>query len=325
MANIKKIKVGNIEYEIDASYLGGLSAEEWENMIDAHTSINGPFISSTNPTAPTTGATATVLWGESTSYPASSYYPARAIYLFNNTSSTTNYEWMTADDGQGDPDSVHWVCIGTSSTDMQHYVRKGTYTTAAPSTINTGTPSVEYTDFGEHDQAHNRTETMTITIPVTSHSIYNGQTGKTISQTVTTDGSHSHAIDTDPTTVVVTTPSWSASVVSEVLSFTFNAGSTATIQAVGGEDPVHNRYITQDAGYHYHSLREYTNGSWTSIASSFNVVSELSTTVAYFVGTVPASDIPQNVTVAATVEKHFHSMKNHTHSMNNHTHEIDLN
>lgn len=325
MANIKKIKVGNIEYEIDAAYLGGYSAEEWENMIDAHTSINGPFTSSTNPTAPTTGATATVLWGGSTSYPASSYYPARAIYLFNNTSSTTNYEWMTTDDGMGDPDSTHWVCIGTSSTDMQNYVRKGTYTSSTPSAANTGTPSVEYTDFGEIDTAHNRTETMTITIPVTSHSIYNGQSGKTIGATVTTNGNHKHTIETDPTDVVVTTPSWSASVVSEVLSFTFNAGSTGTIQAVGGYNSHSDEYRTGSAGDHYHSLREYTNSSWASIASSFNVVSELSTTVAYFVGTVPASAIPQNVTVETTVYKHFHSMKNHTHSMSSHTHDVDLN
>ena len=87
---------------------------------------------------------------------------------------------------------------------------------------------------------------------------------------------------------------------------------------------MHNRYITQESGNHYHSLREYANSAWTAIASSFNIVNDISTTIAYFVGSVPSGSILQDVTVNARVLGHIHSMQNHTHGMS-HTHEITLN
>ena len=164
-----------------------------------------------------------------------------------------------------------------------------------------------------------------MTIPVTSHSIYNGKSGKTISQEVTTIGTHKHVIYTNERTVVTTTPSWTAAVSSEVLSFTFVAGSTSTVEEVSGLDTSSQDYMTSASGSHNHSLREYTGGSWTAIASSFNVVNDISTTLAYFVGTVPSTAVVvQDVSLNVTIRKHTHSMSNHTHGMS-HTHEITLN
>lgn len=329
MAKIKQVHIGNIDYDLDAAYLGGLSAEEWENMIDAHSStIYGPYSSSSNPESPVFGQEASTLYNDTTPYVAGSSYDG-AIYLFNHThDSSPYYEWIIVNKGDEVHPNYTWKCIGSTSTDLQNYVKKGTYTTTVPSPLSTGTPSTANTDFAVYDsQSIDPNEvTIAMTIPVTSHSIYNGKSGKTISQLVTTIGNHQHVVYTNERTVVTTTPSWTATVSSEVLSFTFVAGSTSTVSEVSGFDTSAQDYLTSASGSHDHSLREYTGGSWTAIASSFNVVNDISTTLAYFVGTVPSTAVVvQDVKLNVTIRQHTHSMSNHTHSMSSHTHEITLN
>ena len=130
---IKKINVGGTEYDLDAAYLGGLSAQQWEDLIDAHMSVKGPYTNDGNPLNPTIGQQVDELYDDA----GRAFDPETnqgAIYLFNNTNATTNCEWIATDTETG----WKWTFIGTSSTDMQDYVKKGTYTTSTPSTNSTG-------------------------------------------------------------------------------------------------------------------------------------------------------------------------------------------
>lgn len=326
MAKIKQVTIDNTTYDLDAKYFDGHDAKYWEDLIDAHMTIKGPYFSDNNPIPTQVGETYSVLYDGNTAIDPGAATSEGAIFLFNRTNVTNQYyEYVSVTDSGSQ--SSYWTFIGTSQTDMQNYVKKGTYTTASPSTLSTSTPSRANTEWGVYDSLSidPNEVTTTITIPVVTRNAYNGATSKTINGELTTISDHRHIINTTEKTVVTTTPSWSATVVSEVLSFTFNAGSTSVIDLVSDFDSHAENYVTGLAGSHAHRIREYINNSWTPISASFNIVNSITTTPVYYVGIgdAPGQGLTSEISLAVTVRKHVHSMGNHTHGMN-HTHDITL-
>ena len=317
MAKIKQVTVNGTNYDIDATYFNGHDAKYWEDLIDAHMTIKGPYFGDSNPISEVIGTTYDRLYdGSTTVYPSES--TEGSIYLFNRTGVTSKY-WEYITTRTENVGEYVWTFIGTSQTDMGDYVRKGTYTTSTPSTNTTGTPSTNNSSTPIYDGEY--TDIIDATLPVLATQGINSVTTFNLSPTVTSQGNHYHTIQTTGKPVVNTTPSWSASVNNEVLSFTFTSGSTTTIEEVSELMP-DTGYVTGEAGLHYHSLQ----ANYGTIVTSNTVVTAIDRSTIYYVGVAPTNTliIPSYANVLLTIPTHYHEMGNHTHAMGNHTHSVNL-
>ena len=316
MAKIKQVTIDSTTYDLDAKYFDGHDSTYWENLIDAHTSVKGPYVNSLNPAVPDPTDPPTELYDDAgNAIPALNHYGS--IYLFNHTSGAPYNEYIAVEDTT--QQISYWKFIGTSETDLSDYVKKGTYTTGGPSANQTSGPSTNASNTPVYDLQSD--DTITATLPVLTTEGIDSVSVFNLSPTVTDGGNHYHGITTTGKTVVNTTPSWSANVNDEVLSFSFSSGNTTTIQEVSQEMSGVG-YVTDYGGSHNHKLQ--TNSGAMSVAQT--VVTTISRSTIYYVGTVPASSavIPNVASLSMTIPTHTHNMANHTHSMGNHTHNVVL-
>ena len=281
MAKIKQVTIDSTTYDLDAKYFDGHDSTYWEDLIDAHTSIKGPYVNSLNPAVPDPTDPPTELYDDAGNAIEAQGHQG-SIYLFNHTAGAPYNEYIAVEDTT--QQISYWKFIGTSETDLSDYVKKGTYTTGGPSTNTTSGPSTNTSNTPVYDLQSD--DTITATLPVLATEGIDSVTVFSLSPTVTTANDHYHGISTTGKTVVNTTPSWSASVDNEVLSFSFSSGGTTTIQEVSAYMEQQG-YVTDYGGAHNHKLQ--TNSG--AMNTSQTVVAAISRSTIYYVGTVPASAV----------------------------------
>ena len=344
MAKIKQVLVGGINYDFDAAYLGGLSAQEWEDMIDAHhAAIVGPYISISNPSQPEFGTERTTLYDDQRGITASQA-TGGAVYLFNQTDTSPYYEWITINKGDYTHPNYVWKCIGSTSTDLSNYVKKGSYTTDTSSATVTdyaeaaggdeqiSTEGADYESTQLYDAtfakiytpiktSESSTHTHTVTLPIltatfTDVATTNGMSRKYLYPSVKGNGNHTHAIDVIMTTVAT---NWSATVNGEILSFSLTTASLPHVQPTEEESGTYWGYTGED-GAHTHYIQYATSSTATSAGGTFSSpaqyiedVGKIPTFTLYYAGVSSSTDsMSANVSGSGA---HSHTMN--TASYNN--------
>ena len=160
MANIKKIAVSGTTYDIEALHFvtGSLDTPtQWKDYID---SLVGEGLQIVIDTKSSSG-----------DYPATTASSSTMgklylVALSGQTESGTYTEFVTVKTGTTESPVYSWEKIGTTAADLSEYAKKGTYTSAGPSTNATGSAGAETITTSSTDLG-----TATGTIRLVDHTI----------------------------------------------------------------------------------------------------------------------------------------------------------
>ena len=160
MANIKKILVSGTTYDVEALHFvsGTLDTPaQWKEYIDSLVGEGLQIVideKSSSGDYPATTASANTMG------------KIYMVALSGQTESGTYTEFVTVKTGTTSSPVYSWEKIGTTAADLSEYAKKGTYTSAGPSTNATGSAGAETIDTTETDLG-----TATGTIRLVDHTI----------------------------------------------------------------------------------------------------------------------------------------------------------